>query len=149
MIDQEDVSLAQASGSEHVAASRIRTLAVWFLIVQGVGVVAWWLVLLLYPPARSPFMVPGAPDATLLAFLVADLLLYAGGSFVAAYGLGRGRPWGWPALCVNTGAAAYATLYGLALPLVSGAGWLGAVMMAPSLVVLPILVWRLRPGSSP
>ena len=93
-------------------------------------------------------MAPNAPDATLLAFLGADLLLYAGGSFAAAYGLSRRRPWAWPVLCIHAGAAAYAALYGLALPLFSGGGWLGAALMTPSLIVLPVLVWRLRPRSA-
>src|SRR5947208_17162701 len=111
MIEQEEVSPAQGSHSDRVQPVDIRTLAVWFLIVQGAGVLAWWLVLLFFPPARAPFMAPGAPDATLLAFLGADLLLYAGGSFAAAYGLGRRRPWAWPVLCFHAGAAAYAALY--------------------------------------
>src|SRR5437868_5391459 len=125
MIDQEDVALGRASHAEHMEPPRTRSLAIWFLIVQGAGVVAWWLVLLLFPTARAPFMAPGAPDATLLAFIGADLLVYAGGSFAAAYGLGRRRRWGWPALCFNGGAGVYAALYGLALPLFSGGGWLG------------------------
>ncbi len=90
-------------------------------------------------------MAPGAPDASLLAFFVPDLLIYAGGALVVAYGLMRQSAWAWPVLCINAGAAVYAAVYALTLPLVSGGGWLGAVMMLPSLVVLPIAVWLLRP----
>lgn len=131
------------------AFPHVRTLAAWYLGVQGVGVLAWWAAMLLFPSARAPFKAPGAPDETLLAFLGADLLLYAGASFAAAYGLSRDRSWAWPVLCAHAGAAVYAGLYGLALPLLSGGGWLGAALMAPSLVILPYLVWRLRPGSPP
>jgi hypothetical protein len=115
------------------------------LVIQGVAVFAWWAILLLRPDTRQFFKVPDASDASLLAFMVGDLTIYATGSLVAAYGLALGRTWGWAALCVNAGAGIYAALYGLTLPLFSGGVWLGALMMAPALVVLPMLVWLLRP----
>ena len=123
----------------------VRKLVILFLALQGVGTFVWWSVLFLYPPARVPFMVPGAPDATLLAFSLPDLLIYAGGALIAAYGLLRRSAWAWPALCVIAGGSVYAALYSLALPFVSGGGWLGAILMLPSLVVLPAAVWLLRP----
>jgi len=101
--------------------------------------------MLLVPGAREPFMPPGAPDSTLLAFIAADWILYAGGSFVTAYGVAKERKWAWGAVCVNAGAAVYAALYGVMVPIVSGGGWLGALFMLPSLVVMPMLVWVLRP----
>lgn len=124
-----------------------RSLAVAYLIVQGVAVYLWWAVLLLFPAAREPFKAPGAPDATLLAFIGADLLLYGGGSLFAAYGLARRLSWGWMMLCIDVGASVYAALYALALPLLSGGGWLGALMMVPALVVSPLLVWAFRPAN--
>jgi hypothetical protein len=125
-------------------------LAVLFLTLQGAGVIIWWLVLLLFPSIRVSFLAPGAPQSTLFAFVGADLLLYSGGSLVAAFGIARTQRWAWTALCIHAGAALYAALYGLALPIFSDVGaWLGAVMMAPSLVVLPSLLWLLRPRSDP
>ena len=126
------------------AEQRMRKLIVAFLVAEGAGVGLWWGILLAWPAARQPFLAPGAPDSTLLALLGADLLLYAGGAWVAAYGLARRRAWAWTALCVHAGAALYAALSGLALPLVSGGGWLGALLMAPSLVGLPWALWWLR-----
>ena len=123
----------------------VRKLTILFLVLQGVGTFVWWAVLLIFPTAREPFMAPGAPDATLLAFLIPDLLIYAGGALVAAYGLLRRSAWAWPALCVNVGASVYAALYALTLPFISGGGWLGALMMLPSLIVLPVALWLLRP----
>jgi hypothetical protein len=120
-------------------------LAVLYLVVQGLAVIGWWTLLLLRPEIRQDFTAPGSPDATLLAFIVGDLTIYATGSLVAAYGLAYRRSWGWAALCVNTGAGVYAALYGLALPMFSGGAWIEALMMAPALVVLPALVWLLRP----
>ncbi len=119
--------------------------AVAYLVVQGVAVYLWWVMLLLLPETREPFRAPGAPDSTLLAFVGADLLVYAGGSLVAAYGLARGRSWAWGILCVVAGASVYAALYALALPLFSGGAWLGALMMAPALAVPPLLAWIFRP----
>jgi hypothetical protein len=116
-----------------------------FLALQGVGTFVWWAVLFLFPDVRAHFLAPGAPDSTLLAFFIPDLLLFGGGALVTAYALLRQAAWVWPALCVTTGAAAYASLYALILPFVSGGGWLGALMMLPSLVVLPAAVWLLRP----
>ena len=123
----------------------VRKLTSLFLALQGVGTFVWWAVLILYPPARKPFIAPGAPDTTLLAFFMPDLLIYAGGALVAAYGLLRQNAWAWPALCINAGASTYAALYALTLPFLSGGAWLGTLMMLPSLIVLPTAVWLLRP----
>jgi hypothetical protein len=123
----------------------VRRLGAAFLGLQGAGALVWWGVLLLAPRARRPFLAPGAPDATLLAFAAADWPLFVGGSLAGAYALARRRSWAWPVLCVHAGAACYAALYALALPILSGGGWLGAALMAPSLIGPPYLAWRLRP----
>ena len=124
----------------------MRKLAVPFLILEGIGTIAWWATLMLFPAARAPFLAPGAPDSTLLAFGAADMVLYSGAPLAAAYGLARRLPWAWPLLCIHAGAVIYAGLYGLMLPLVSGGGWPAALFMTPGMLILPILVWRLRPG---
>jgi hypothetical protein len=125
-------------------AANIRRLAVWFLILQASGTAIWWVVLLLYPAARAPYLAPGAPDSTLFAFAIADLASYMGGSVLVAVGLARSKPWAWPLLCVHTGAIVYSALYGLSLPLFSGGGW-GSLMMLPSMIIEPAFVWLLRP----
>ena len=126
----------------------ITTLAIAFLVVQGVGVLVWWAVMLFVPVARPLFMAPDAPDSTLFAFLPADGLVYAGASLLAAWGLARNRSWGWPVLCAAAGATIYAALYGLALPVVSGGGGLAGALMLPGLVIMPLLAWLLRPGAT-
>lgn len=125
--------------------SNPRTLAIWFLVLEGVGSLIWWSVLILAPASRKAFMAPGASDATLLAFMAADLILFSGASLLSAYGLQQKRNWAWPVLYLHTGAAVYAALYSLALAVLAGGGWLGAALMAPCLVVLPYLSWRLLP----
>jgi hypothetical protein len=121
-------------------------LAVAYLVLQGVGVLAWWVVLAVAPGARALFTAAGAPDVVLLAFVVGDLALVAGGSFMAAVGVARGAAWAWPVLLVHAGAAAFAGLYCVTLPLLAGgSGWVAAVAMLPVLVVPPALAVVLRP----
>lgn len=123
-----------------------RRFAVWFLLAEAIGAGLWWLSLLAWPESREHFKARGAPDVTLLAFGVADGFLFVGTALAAAHGLFYRLAWAWPVLCVHAGAAAYAALYCLTLTAISGGdAWLGAVLMSPSLVVPPLLVWRLRP----
>ncbi len=94
----------------------MRMATALFLVVEGTGAIAWWTALLLFPEKRIFFLAPGAPDTTLLAFIVPDIPLFVGGSLLAAYGVLRSRNWAWPVLCVHAGAAGYAALYAIALP---------------------------------
>jgi hypothetical protein len=127
-----------------------RRFAVAYLALQGVGALSWWAALILWPEVRVHFLPEEAPDSALFAFAVADLLLFAVGSLTAAVGVARRAAWAWPVLLVHCGAAMYAGLYCLTLPLVAdGSGWLGAVLMAPAVVVPPWLAWRLRPRGGP
>ena len=123
---------------------RVRRLGTLYLTFQGLAVAVWWLQLGVRPALRPFFLAPGETKASLLAFFVPDLFGYVGGSLATAYGLWRRRAWAWPVLCVHAGAAAYAALYGVTLPLLSGGGW-GSLLMLPSLFVPPFLAWRLRP----
>ena len=124
----------------------VRRFGIAFLVAQAVGATVWWTLLLGWPPARLPFKTADASDVTLLAFGVADVLLFVGTSAASGYGFAMNRRWAWPALCVHTGAAGYAGLYCWTLAaLTGGDGVLGAVLMSPALVVPGWLVWRLRP----
>ena len=64
-----------------------------FFLFQGVGAVAWWAMLLAIPATRRHYLPAGAPDVMLLAFLLPDLVLFAGASLLAAVGLWRGASW--------------------------------------------------------
>ena len=124
----------------------LRRFAVAYLLATAVGASAWWALLLMWPAARGPFLANSAPDATLLAFAVADGALFVGTAGGCAVGVWKRRPWAWPLLCVHAGAAGYAALYCWTLTAITGGdAWLGAVMMTPSLVVPGWLVVRLRP----
>lgn len=54
----------------------LRRLAVLFFLAQATGTAIWWLTLLLYPGTRAYFSAPGAPDSTLFAFGLPDLVFY-------------------------------------------------------------------------
>lgn len=123
--------------------------AVGYLASQGIGGLAWWVMLLIWPESRGYFLAPGSPDTSLLAFAAPDLLLFVGGSLAAAYGLGTNRAWAWPVLLLHTGAALYAALFAVSLCWLAPNTWLGAALMGPSLVVPALIAWRLRPGKRP
>jgi hypothetical protein len=125
----------------------VRTLAVAFLVLQAVGVLVWWAVMFLYPQAREPFKANGAPDSTLFGYLPADLVFFVGGALLAAYGLARREPWGWPVLCVVAGACAYAALYNWGIVLLGGGALFAALFITPSMVLLPLFAWLLRSGA--
>lgn len=127
----------------------LRRAAVAFLVAEGLGVLAWWTWLLGWPAAREAFRATDSTDATLLAFAAADGLLVLVGAFVAAYGLARARRWAFAALCVHAGAVVYAALYAVLLWVLDRHAWMGALLMAPSLVAVPCFAWRLRPRGAP
>lgn len=124
----------------------LRRFAVAYLLAQAFGAAVWWGLLLAWPPSRGPFLAKTAPDVTLLAFGVADGVLFIGTSSACAFGLSARRGWAWPLLCVHAGAAGYAALYCWTLTaLTGGDGWLGTVLMSPSLVLPGVLAVRLKP----
>ena len=130
-------------------SAALRRLAVVYLALQGAAVLAWWALLLAVPASRALFTADGAPDAVLLAFLLGDVLLVGLGSVAAAVGLARAATWAWPVLLVHTGAAVFAGLYCVLLPVLTGGpGWIAAVAMIPVLVVPPVLAVLTRPRSA-
>ena len=129
-----------------IARPRWAILAAAVLVAEAVGCAAWWASLALRPDWRPAFRVEAAADATLLQFLVPDLLLYIALPLLAAAGLIGGARWAWGALVAHAGAASYAALACWGLVIFSGGeGWLGALLMTPPLLALPVFVVALRP----
>jgi hypothetical protein len=125
---------------------RLRLLGAAYLLLQGLGALAWWSALLIAPKSRAWFMAQGAPDSTLLQFAVPDLGLFAGASLLVSYGLVRERSWAWPLLLVHAGAASYAALCCLTLASLDSTAWLAAALMLPPLLIPSSLAYALRPG---
>jgi hypothetical protein len=120
----------------------LRRFALMYLLATGLSTLAWWIAMLGYPPWRPMFRLSNAPDATLLAFAVPDLLLFVGSALVSAYALWKRKPWTTTAILVHTVAAGYAGLFSMCLTVLSGGeAWAAAAFMAPSLVVPPWLLW--------
>jgi len=113
---------------------KIRHTAAVYFALQGIAVVAWWLLLISIPASRKYFQLETDSETSLLAFWLADLSLLGIASLVA----------GW--LCLHdsrhaptaswfvTGAISYATVYCLTFAFFTDAGWLGAALMLPAML---------------
>ncbi|QDU48073.1 hypothetical protein [Gimesia panareensis] len=98
-------------------------------LLQGLGGVVWWCLLLAVPESRSLFLSETLSERVLLAFWLPDGVVFVGGSLVLAYGLWRQRCWAGPVLYFLTGGIAYVSLYCLSLSLSTQGGWLGTGLM--------------------
>jgi hypothetical protein len=119
-------------------------MAVLWLCVQGVGGIAWWVLVLTWPDFRALFVAPGAPPFTLHAYALPDTAILIAGSFAAAHGLHRDRPWARAALWFTAGGVAYATLYCLMTAMLAGGAWAAPGIMAPALALTLFFAMRLR-----
>lgn len=108
---------------------KIRHTAAVYFALQGIAVVAWWLLLIFIPASRKYFQLEADSETSLLAFWLADLSFLAVGSFVAAWLCLRDSRHAPPASWFVTGAVSYATLYCLAFAFFTDAGWRGAALM--------------------
>lgn len=113
----------------------LRALAGSYFALQGVAVLLWWASLMVHPPFRDHFQPPGSPPEHLLAFWLPDLALIAAGSLAAAYLRARGGRGLLAAAWIAAGSMTYATLYCLALSIMTGAAWLSVVLMLPAAVL--------------
>ncbi len=69
---------------------KLRAYAAPYFALQGALTLVVWAVIVLWPPIRPHFQPPGSPEVLLMAFLLPDMLLFAGASFAAARGISRG-----------------------------------------------------------
>jgi hypothetical protein len=108
-------------------------LAVAYLSLQGVAGAAWWIALAFHPPTRACFKPPEAADWSILAFWLADLSLFVGGSLLAGLLLAIRSPAAGAALWFTAGAVSYATLYCLGLSFLTNTVWLASATMLPAM----------------
>src|SRR5690349_11160659 len=116
-----------------------RRAAVWFLLGEAALALVWWAVLVASPSFRARFW-PEDAGVSIFTFALPDGVLYIGAALVGAYGLARRASWSRRVLGIHTGAACYAALFAIALSARHPSTWLGALLMAPALVVLPLIV---------
>ncbi|MEM7050142.1 MAG: hypothetical protein AAF604_10795 [Acidobacteriota bacterium] len=134
---------AQLEGAgDEIAAERsaARSWAVPYLILQGLGIAAWWILMWSLPEWRQPFRDPAAPWSALGAFGPADLMCVAACLF-GAWGVARRRPWRRPVLWLLAGAMVYAASYCLALTALTGHAVAAPLLMVPAAL---ITLWLAR-----
>lgn len=121
-------------------------MAVGYLALQAALTIGWWLALAASTGVRDAFELDDARPEVLDAFLVGDLVVFVGGSALAALALVRRWPWARTAVAVTAGGAAYATLYLVGWVAAGGDGWIGiAPMAAATLTTGTIAVTTERP----
>ena len=63
---------------------KVKKAAAIYFVLQGIGVVAWWVLLIAVPESRLVFVLEGNRETSLLAFWLADAVFIAAGSLEAA-----------------------------------------------------------------
>lgn len=113
---------------------KVRIWASVYFVLQGAGVIGWWLLLLIVPDSRLLFVLEGNRETSLMSFWLADLVLIAMGSFAAAFLISRQNKYAGAAVWMVTGAVSYATFYTFAFVMTTDRGWLGVVLMFPATI---------------
>jgi len=113
---------------------KVKKAAAVYFVLQGVGVVAWWVLLIAVPNSRLVFVLEGNRETSLLAFWLADAVFIAAGSLAAAMLIRMRSKFAVAAAWLVTGAVGYATLYTFAFVMISDRGWAGVVMMFPAMI---------------
>lgn len=114
-----------------------------YFALQALAVTGWWLALFFHPSWRDAFRPWSAPDAALLAFAPADLLILALGSALVAFSnqsdSRRQRALVW----LVVGAMLYGASYTLTLTVMASASPLGAILMCPAAVASVVAAFAL------
>lgn len=124
-------------------------LAARYFFIQGLGGFLWWLAMAWSPRVEVWFSHEPAPGG-IHQFLLADLVLFAGGSLLAAWALHRGSPSAAPICWTVVGATAYATLICLQSAFTGVLPTLCAVLMIPcAMLSLHCTLIGLHPNGFP
>ncbi|MHC4975984.1 MAG: methyltransferase family protein [Planctomycetota bacterium] len=123
-----------------------RRVASRFFLIQAIAGASWWSLLLLSPASRVWFFPTEMGTGFMRSLLIADLLLYSGGSLLVSRMLARTHPWSRCAAASLAGIVSYATLLSLGMSITLDGGWLGSLSMLGSLIMTLACVWLTTPG---
>lgn len=100
-----------------------------YFLIQAVGTVAWWVLLIVYPPSVKWFQPEAWPTESLLSFWLADFALLIAGSVIAAIGVLRQSAWAGTVVWAVAVVTWYPTLVCIATSMLTGEGWFASSMM--------------------
>ncbi|OWY62748.1 hypothetical protein B7486_56770 [cyanobacterium TDX16] len=105
-------------------------------------VLLWWVALATSPTVRSWFELDPRRRDVLSAFVLADLVVVAGGSAASAVLVLRDHPRAGVVVAGTAGGWAYATLVLVAWTVLGGDGAVGVVPMLVATVLVVGIAWR-------
>lgn len=122
-----------------------RLTAIYFAVQALLGL-AWWIGLGISDAFREVFTPSGYPETHIATFLIADAVLFVGGSALTAVLAYRRSPRVVAFQFVTLGAVLYATLHCLGLVVEAGDQWPAAVLMGWSSVGTLVFATLSRPS---
>lgn len=111
---------------------KVRKAAAAYYLIQGLVVMGWWGLLITRPDTRRWFALESSSLTTLWAFWLPDLLIIGPVSLLAAILISLRNRYATSAMWLVTGGVTYATLYTLAIVMMTDHGWPGVVLMLPA-----------------
>lgn len=113
---------------------KIRLFATIYFALQGLAVLAWWILLFAVPASRKYFQM-GDSETVLLAFWLPDLFFLTVGSFVVSAFIRFENRFLTLAIWFVVGAISYAAFYCMAFAMMTDSGWLGVVLMFSAMIL--------------
>ncbi len=140
LIALEDTNVNQPDHRSHASAGiSMRAFASLFLASECIGALLWWIAIAISPDVRAVFTSDQFTAQSLAALAPADLLVFCGSAAAAAWAVARRAPWERAAVVLHLGAAWYAALLAIGLSAAGSMSWAAGALMAPSLVVTPLI----------
>ena len=130
-----------------LGSDRGRRCASGYLVLQALLGIAWWSALFTVSTVRAWFeLMPDRPSG-LDAYLIADALVFVGGSVAAAATVWRRSRWASIVTSFTAGGIAYATLHLLGWVILEGSAAAGLLPMGVALVATTLIAIGTRPDS--
>ncbi|EKK04385.1 protein-S-isoprenylcysteine O-methyltransferase [Rhodopirellula baltica SH28] len=124
-----DCNEKQSSDGETTVSDTPVRIVSAYLVVQAIGTLGWWMLLLVYPASIQWFQPASWPDGSLLSFWMADFVLIVAGSLLAAICVWRRTSSAATLVWVIAAVTWYPTLVCIATSLQTGEAWIASAMM--------------------